>query len=73
MKMTWKKFLKSEDGNLGILGAIGASTVLAASALAIESNSLYGQYGSFQSALDAATLAAASVEPGQYDLSLIHI
>ena len=67
MNMTWKKFLKNEDGNIGIFGAIGASTVLAASALAIESNSLYGQYGSFQSALDAATLAAASVDPDQYD------
>ena len=67
MKIMWNKFLKDEAGNMGIFGAIGASTVLAASALAIESNSLYGQYGSFQSALDAATLAAASVDPDQYD------
>ena len=62
-----KKFWSNEDGNIGIMGVIGGSTVLAASALAIEANMLFGSQASLQSAMDAATLAAGSVDPSVQD------
>ena len=63
MANLFKKLWSNEDGNIGVLGVIGGSTVLAASALAIEANMLFGSQTSLQSALDAATLAAGAVDP----------
>ena len=60
MTKLFKRFWANQDGNIGIMGAIGGSVVLAASALAIESNHMFGNSTDLQSALDAATLAAAS-------------
>lgn len=68
VKHSLKKYLKNEDGNFSVVGAVGIPVTLAMSALAIETTSLHGKYDSIQSALDAATLAAATVEPNEYNL-----
>jgi hypothetical protein len=67
MSKLLKKLWQNEDGNFGVLGAIGTSAILATTALAVDSSSLYNSKASIQSALDAATLAAAYGNPGEYD------
>ena len=63
----FQRFLKNTDGNIGIMGAIATPVIVAASALAIDSNHLQNNSASFQSALDAATLAAAYADESQYN------
>jgi len=67
MTNLFKKLWRNEDGNFGVLGAIGTSAVLATTALAVDSSSLYNSKASIQSALDAATLAASYGSPGEYN------
>ena len=62
-----EKLWSDKDGNIGMMAAIGLPAVLAASALAIETNILFEDQSSLQSALDAATLAAASTGPQSRD------
>ena len=63
-----KKFKSNQDGNFGVLSAIGGAALLSASALAIESNILFSSHAGLQSALDAATLAAAGVDAASQDV-----
>ncbi len=67
MIQIFKKLWSNEDGNFGILGAIGTSAILATTALAVDSSSLYNSKASVQSALDAATLAASYGTPDEYN------
>lgn len=62
MNKVFKKFWANDDGNIGAMAAISGSVLLAASALTIETQSIYSSQASLQSALDAATLAAASAD-----------
>lgn len=67
MRKMFEKLWHDIDGDFGIFGALSASALLGVSALAIETNILYGNQASLQSALDAATLAAASGDEASYN------
>ena len=62
MQKRFRKYWSNQDGNIGMMAAIVGPAVLAASALAIETNILFDRQSSLQSALDAATLAAATTD-----------
>jgi len=68
MTNLFKKLWHNVDGNFGVLGAIGTTAVLATTALAVDSSSLYNSKASIQTALDAAPLAASYGTQDQYFL-----
>lgn len=67
MRKLFKSLWRDESGNFGIFGAMSTTALLGVSALAMETNALYGNQASLQSALDAATLAAASGDEANYN------